>query len=868
MRRSQVKNLSELEALLQRARESSFGELSSDEVRQRVNAFLNSQDADGDDDGDDYYGPSEYVTEVFPSFVITSDFRVDGFYQKRDYDYSRGTLTIGAPAPVERSWIPALRATRSQETQVPAKAPAAARGEVTPEVLRAHEAAVAACDAPIQRVKETTLSFREAVFAPIEGDAKFGVIENVAPIKACESANGKQYPAEMLRRDMAVFEGMPVFLDHQDPSNPKPLRNVVGVLENVRWDAREACPRADLRYPRSMEAVIEEVHQKYELLGPERVGMSIDMNVKARISQAAGRTVHVVEALLGGVDASTDIVFNPAAEGRVWESINPDTQERPDMTLAELKAKFPELAAQMAREALDAEAAKAAEAEATRATEAAKAEAPSFLTAAEAAQIAAQAAREAVAQDRERSRLELRIREAKLSDRVAQSILREAEDAKFEAQAVEGIFEGWLNDAAAAQGGQYVKVPGMSDRVQVTEAFDLNKARLLGSCLKEDQEFNGQRVRRFTSLREAVLAFEGGRRPELYRMSIDDRSEFARECVRSLHWGGGDLNRVMESRSRESIQVASFSTAWADVMHRALLAALADPESNTWRPWISDITRFDDLTNTKKFIRLGDYPNLDLVGEGSPYLPIQTFGQQQVAFSINKYGNTEDYTWEAALRDDLGVLTQIPTKLGAAWAWTVHDFIYSLLCTGAGVGQLMDYDGVALYNAAHNNIGSTAIGGSAIIAAEDRFRQQTDFSSNRRKSFKGKYLLYNNNVALRQLIWEALQSDYKVNPLDGNNSQTMLPNFIKTYLGLEAIEVNYPTINGYTPTTRWELVSDPRRCDTMIVGFLNGQEQPEIFVQDMENVGSVFNTDKITFKIKGTVGADVADHRAFSRGNA
>ena len=40
-------------------------------------------------------------------------------------------------------------------------------------------------------------------------------------------------------------------------------------------------------------------------------------------------------------------------------------------------------------------------------------------------------------------------------------------------------------------------------------------------------------------------------------------------------------------------------------------------------------------------------------------------------------------------------------------------------------------------------------------------------------------------------------------------------------------------------------------------GFLGGREEPELFVQDMPNVGSMFSNDKLTYKIRHIYGGNV-----------
>jgi hypothetical protein len=41
------------------------------------------------------------------------------------------------------------------------------------------------------------------------------------------------------------------------------------------------------------------------------------------------------------------------------------------------------------------------------------------------------------------------------------------------------------------------------------------------------------------------------------------------------------------------------------------------------------------------------------------------------------------------------------------------------------------------------------------------------------------------------------------------------------------------------------------------IGFLDGREEPELFIQDMPNTGSMFSNDKLTYKLRHIYGGGV-----------
>jgi hypothetical protein len=59
------------------------------------------------------------------------------------------------------------------------------------------------------------------------------------------------------------------------------------------------------------------------------------------------------------------------------------------------------------------------------------------------------------------------------------------------------------------------------------------------------------------------------------------------------------------------------------------------------------------------------------------------------------------------------------------------------------------------------------------------------------------------------------------------------------------------------------MVCDPVDIDTIEVGFLQGRREPELFVADIPNAGSLFTNDQIVYKIRGIFGVCLLDYRGF-----
>ncbi len=195
-------------------------------------------------------------------------------------------------------------------------------------------------------------------------------------------------------------------------------------------------------------------------------------------------------------------------------------------------------------------------------------------------------------------------------------------------------------------------------------------------------------------------------------------------------------------------------------------------------------------------------------------------------------------------------------KLARAAGQTLHQFVFDFIQNG-----LTDtiYDSVILFDlATHVNLLTTALSSAALATARLEMKQQTAFNTATEVlGTNPRYILVPQE--LEETAWRLLNSAVLVGA--GDQFSSTEPNF-HSNRGMEVIVVDYWTNAG-----DWFLVGDPARIPTIEVGFLNGREDPELFVQDQPNVGSVMSADKITYKIRHIYSGAVLDFRGLHGSN-
>jgi hypothetical protein len=318
--------------------------------------------------------------------------------------------------------------------------------------------------------------------------------------------------------------------------------------------------------------------------------------------------------------------------------------------------------------------------------------------------------------------------------------------------------------------------------------------------------------------------------------------EILRECFNTGRYEG--------RRVRESVDTATFGQILGDALHRRMVAEYGLPSLQTWREIVSSIVPRNDF-RTNRVTRMGGYGTLPDVSQSAPYQPLTTPGDEEATYAIGKKGGLEDLTMESIANDDLGALQRIPRALGRAAVQTLYRFVWDLLRTNAAI-----YDAVALFHANHANTdAASALSQSTLSVGRRKMRQQTAYGdASEVLSIVPKYLVVPS--ALEEIAFQLCTSAVAIPGTPAGPTDT--PNI---HQGTKPIVVDY-----FSDDNDWFLVGDPAMVPTIELGFYQGKQDPELFVQDDPRVGSVFTADKITWKIRHIYSGTVLDYRGFYRG--
>lgn len=430
----------------------------------------------------------------------------------------------------------------------------------------------------------------------------------------------------------------------------------------------------------------------------------------------------------------------------------------------------------------------------------------------------------------------------------------------FESKQLEDAINGMWDVINPFVNAGAVNLPGQEFpfRAQIVESeYERMCTAFDGYWANQDlQGADGKPVRRFRSLTEAYQTFM--KRPfDVLRVFQESKGRLAEGQKYDSHLRYGmQAERYREStgeRLQEALQVSSWGQIMGDSITRRMLAEYAVPNLQTWRQVTSDITSIADF-RTQRRLRMGGYGLLPVVSEAASYTPLTSPTDEEATFAIMKRGGLEFVTLEMMANDANGntnALRRIPARLGRAAAQTLYRLVFDIFDQNQSVAY--DGDTTALFTAGHANLQSPAVvlDANGLDAMIQTMKRQTAYGNATEVLSLSPRLLLHPTALRRDAIKQVDTPNNEAGTTDYGMNTFREYNFAR-------IQVDY-----WSSQTRFYIVADGRDVPLLEVGFFNGNEDPEIFVADQENVegGAMWSADRLSYKIRHIYGVGILDHR-------
>lgn len=299
---------------------------------------------------------------------------------------------------------------------------------------------------------------------------------------------------------------------------------------------------------------------------------------------------------------------------------------------------------------------------------------------------------------------------------------------------------------------------------------------------------------------------------------------------------------------KEAVTISGLGEVLGDRLHKHMVQEYNALGLDDWKKIVTITEASDFLTN--RATRLGGYgTNMPTVNEGAAYTALTSPTDEEATYTMAKRGGLESLSWESVKSDNLKALQLIPKRLARGAANTLYQFVFELInpATNAAI-----YDAATLYHATHGaNLRTAALSWTEFDAVTLVMNDQTAYNeANFFVMNQPKYIVIPNE--LRRTAFEIANS---VNTAQDARTETV--NNMYSKMNLEVIQVPY-----WTDNNNWCTVADPKLSPGIEIGFLDGNQEPEI-LQEVAGTGSDFTNDQIRYKLRHVYGGAVTDFRPF-----
>lgn len=362
-----------------------------------------------------------------------------------------------------------------------------------------------------------------------------------------------------------------------------------------------------------------------------------------------------------------------------------------------------------------------------------------------------------------------------------------------------------------------------------------------------------------------------GRAVRSMRRDTDEYKRSLAEAARLLSNAMSRGSHQDVYRLKEAMTTSDFPYLFGDIIDRQLLANYQETPA-TYRNYCR-IAQVADFRTVKRFAINGSEAVLAQVEQQGEY-PESKLSDLLYSYSVQKYGRSIPFAWEAMVNDDLDALKDIPARFGKAARRSEEKFATQLFVDANGPHASF-YTGGNKNQVIVANGAKSANPALSIVALQDAYTVLKNM-----KDTEGEPIVIE---AVELVVPPALE----VTANNILNSTEIWLNAANTTLDQSVHTVNWMrdrvhlNVNSYIPivassangSTSWFLFANPSsQRPALEMGFLRGHPEPEVFMKEPNAVrvggGGVvnpldgdFDTDSLRYKVRHVFGGTREDYR-------
>ncbi len=313
--------------------------------------------------------------------------------------------------------------------------------------------------------------------------------------------------------------------------------------------------------------------------------------------------------------------------------------------------------------------------------------------------------------------------------------------------------------------------------------------------------------------------------------------------------GDTDVRGFIEPGSSQNLQAAYNSSTFSYVLGNTLYRRLVQDYKEISDFGVSRLVG-PNIRNARDFramssVNIGYYGDLpDVDPEVDDYPDLGELGDEEISYALNQKGGIITITRKMIINDDLRAVQKIISRLPRAARRTLAKRCWGKFINNATYKG----DGLAVFHADHGNLGSAPYGIASALAAKTAMATQQEPESGERLMLRPVTVVYPSE--LFGIVKNV--NDFNPQAVEIGAGNSMYGYFEKAGM----IECPF-----MTDPTDWMMFANPYEVEILELAFLNGHQEPEMFVADNASQGQMFVADQIQYKIRHEYECEITDFR-------
>ncbi|MBU4449619.1 MAG: hypothetical protein KKD99_13615 [Proteobacteria bacterium] len=304
-----------------------------------------------------------------------------------------------------------------------------------------------------------------------------------------------------------------------------------------------------------------------------------------------------------------------------------------------------------------------------------------------------------------------------------------------------------------------------------------------------------------------------------------------------------------ELRSRMDVTSATFTYVLGNTLGRRLVSAYREFQYR--EDLLISIRKPVKDFRTQEAVLVGGFSDLaDVDPEAADYAEIGGVTDEESTYVLGQKGNILTITRKTIINDDISIVQRLLTALARATRRTHAKYVW-----GKFISNVNCSDGTAWFTGGHGNLGATALSHATALIAYLALANMTEKDSAEPIGLLDDPGVKPALVGSMTLMPTIEQIANEEHYFSANDLTTKIPN----PLHKKVIPVPFSLL---TDVNDWGMIMPPNVADCVEMGYLNGRQEPEMFVADSPQSEQVFMADKIRHKVRHEYAGAVINFRS------